>query len=41
MALESRILSLLAPMHMWSKPNVKLGQVGVDLNIAQNHVSSP
>ena len=38
----SHISSLLfAPMHMQNWPKVKLGQVEVGLNIAQNHSSSP
>ena len=33
----SHICSLSAPIHTKSRPNVKLGQVGVGWNIAQNH----
>ena len=35
------IWSLFAPIHMKSLPKVKLGQIGVSSNIAQNHSSSP
>ena len=37
----SHIWSLFAPIHMKSWPKLKLGQVQVGSNIAQNHSSSP
>ena len=37
----SHIWSLFAPIYMKSWPKVKLGQVQVGSNIAQNHSSSP
>ena len=33
----SQIWSLFAPIHMKSGPKVKLGQIQIGLNIAQNH----
>ena len=39
--LVSQKIHLLAPIHMKGWPKLKLGQVGVSLNIAQNHSSSP
>ena len=39
--IESHIWSLFAPIHMKIWPKVKLGQVQVGSNIAQNHSSSP
>ena len=38
--LGSNIWSLFGPIHMKSWQKSKLGQVGVGLNIAQNHSSS-
>ena len=40
-AIESQIWSLFAPIHMKSWPKMKLGEVQVGLNIAQNHSSRP
>ena len=40
-SIGSHIWSLFAPIHMKSWPKMKLGQVQVGLNIAQNHSSSP
>ena len=39
--LGSHIWSSFTQIHMKSWPKVKLGQVGVDSNTAQNHSSSP
>ena len=35
------LISLFAPIHMKNWPKVKLGQVQVGSNIAQNHSSNP
>ena len=40
-SIGSHIWSLFAPIHMKSWPKVKLGQVQVGSNIAQNHSFSP
>ena len=39
--IRSHIWSLFTPIHMKSWPKVKLGQVQVGSNIAQNHSSNP
>ena len=38
--IESHIWSLIPPIHMKSWQKVKIGQVGLGSNIAQNHSSS-
>ena len=38
--LGSHSWSLFAQIHMKSLPKVKSGQIGVDSNIAENHISS-
>ena len=39
--IRSQIWLLFAPIHMKSRPKVKICQVQVSSNIAQNHSSSP